>query len=418
MSMNLLDSGKIKIFCFIIIFLFYISFIPESVQKKYPLYKKLYLWGLFLFLLIYKKREIKFFFDKDSIFLGLFLFSLLAGVFSAQNKKIAIQTYTDILIIFPIFYLIKEIFAYNKDYGLRLIRIFCVFGLIVAVIGFLEFLFRKNILYEYLFESPYYLIYMQDIIPRPLSTQSHPAVLATFLLVCFCFNLFLFKNRANFFRLIFLISSIITLTVLTLTFSRGAFLGLVGAILFYLWHKNKSLAGLFFIIFLLIVTLCSLPTPLQTLKRFGIQGIFYGREFTSIFSPYRWERLKMSFRMFKDHPFLGIGLEHFRIKFDQYYISKNEPVPYNIKIADNMYLTLLAETGLIGFMGFVLFIFFLFKNGITYLKKLAGLYKELLLVSLSAWIGILINMTGYELLYWRSPYALFCILCGIIASNF
>ena len=76
-------------------------------------------------------------------------------------------------------------------------------------------------------------------------------------------------------------------------------------------------------------------------------------------------RMRIGAEMFLQHPIFGVGLNHFRILFDKFYLSKPiiQFIPYEIKIADNMYLTLIAETGIIGFTGFIIFIFSLFRKG-------------------------------------------------------
>jgi O-antigen ligase len=83
-------------------------------------------------------------------------------------------------------------------------------------------------------------------------------------------------------------------------------------------------------------------------------------------------------------------------------------------IADNMYLTLIAETGMLGFLSFLIFSFSFLKKGWEQLKILNsnsnGRWE--LLVSLMAFIGLLVNMGGYELFYWPNQYLLFCIVTG------
>jgi len=40
--------------------------------------------------------------------------------------------------------------------------------------------------------------------------------------------------------------------------------------------------------------------------------------------------------------------------------------------------------------------------------------KHMLLISVSAWVGLLVNMGGYDLFYWNNPYVLFCLLTGFM----
>jgi O-antigen ligase len=85
-------------------------------------------------------------------------------------------------------------------------------------------------------------------------------------------------------------------------------------------------------------------------------------------------------------------------------------------IADNMYLTILGETGIIGFFGFLIFIPFLLRKTWRQLWILEydPKSKQQLLIILSAFIGLLVSMGGYELFYWPNQYMYFCILVGLL----
>jgi O-antigen ligase len=126
----------------------------------------------------------------------------------------------------------------------------------------------------------------------------------------------------------------------------------------------------------------------------------------------------MTARIIKENPLFGIGFNHFRIRFNEYCNEKEKGnVPYEYMIPDNMYLTFLAETGIVGTAGFLIFIFLLFKQAIKAFKRLGdGSQRQFLLVVITALVGLLVNMAAYELFYWYNPYMLFCLACGLIAS--
>jgi O-antigen ligase len=84
-------------------------------------------------------------------------------------------------------------------------------------------------------------------------------------------------------------------------------------------------------------------------------------------------------------------------------------------IADNMYLTILAEAGLIGTIGFLIFIIRLLSKALKQLQLLKVDREKLkLLVPFSALIGLLVNMGAYDLFFWGGPYILFCLMCGFV----
>jgi O-antigen ligase len=179
---------------------------------------------------------------------------------------------------------------------------------------------------------------------------------------------------------------------------------------FWLWLKNrkKTLIILFSILFLLI-SFYSLQSHLD-FELTGIHRLLSIRKTDSA----RLERMVMSLRILRDHPFFGIGLNHFRIRFNEYYKGTYK-WNYTYRIPDNMYFSLLSETGSVGFLGFLIFIFILYKRGLAKLGYAKNNDTRLALyAALSALSALLANMAVYELFYWNSPYMIFCLVCGFI----
>ncbi len=82
-----------------------------------------------------------------------------------------------------------------------------------------------------------------------------------------------------------------------------------------------------------------------------------------------------------------------------------------------MFMMVLAETGILGFLAFIALLFALFKNGLRYFNTCGDSKKKYFSLSLMAGlIGILFNMLTYDLLYWQTPFYLFWLFAGIIAS--
>jgi len=404
---------------FIVILLAWISFFPQPLQEQYWLLTKVFL-GIFLLILLLEKRGTKSLFSLKDWPLWLFLLSITGAILSAQNKEVAIRAYLDIsLTLFLLYYLSKAFFSSGRDIGI-ITKTICLFSTAVAVLAILEWSFGKNPIYEYLVDNPYYKRYIvQTYIRRPMSTQLNPVVLGTYLLGCLPFGFILIKHKSSFFRSLAILSIILNIAVIILTLSRGVFLGLIALFLFYFGYKrNVRFLALFVIVLLVIITLCSGANEIG-FGRFGFKRLVFG-SYDSILSPYRLKRMDMAFNMVRDYPSFGVGLNHFRIRFNEYYpqTQKERAVPDEFMIADNMYLTLLAETGIVGFSGFLVFIFYLLRRGIKSLCALGNRQeKKILLVAISALVGLLVNMGAYELFYWYNPFALFCLLCGAIAAQ-
>jgi O-antigen ligase len=343
--------------------------------------------------------------------LWIFLVAISINVFFAQQKNIAFKTYLNLVIPMFFIYLLSEIFASSKNFDV-LAKTICFSSILVSSGGILEFLFGFNPLYEHYIQNPYYTRFIFGLV-QPMSTQFNPTPLAGFLLGCFPFCYLLYKRDGSFFRLLGATGVVLNAVVIFLTFSRCAFLGFIVMIVFYLFaqRKYRSLYIFFIILLTLVLTFSYLPYPFF---RFGTHGLIEH----GILNIPRIERFNMALRMFKDHPLTGLGFQHFRIRFYEFYPHKDK-IPYEFMIADNMYLTLLSETGIIGFLGFSMLIFSLLKKGWKQLKILdySSSKRWQLLVSLMAFIGLLVDMGGYEFFYWPNQYIFFCIIIGCMQSS-
>jgi O-antigen ligase len=392
----------------IILVVFWFSLIPHNpIPPSSLLFIKILLLIGFSILWVQKRKAI---FKLSDMPLWIFLAALLVNVFFAQKMRTALNTYLDLsLPLFLVYYLVGENFQ-----GRRFLFLACVISWassLVALLGVWELIFASNPIYVHLIDNPYYARYVEDFV-RPVSTQLNPSPLGSYLLACLPFNILLFRIKKGAARFLAGSGVVLVIAVLIFTFSRGAFLALMTMAIMYLFLKKRYLALLLAVLSLsaLLFSASNLPYPLS---RFSNEWII-GPKGTSLLSNYRMERYRMAYRMLKDHPFAGIGLEHFRIRFKEYAISTFR-LQREVMIADNMHLTILSETGTIGFLGFLIFVFYSFKKGLKGYWKENNLYA---LTALMSFAGIFFNMGGYELFYWPGPYLCFCLAAGCIESQF
>ena len=384
--------------CFIVLFA-WISFFPQPIQDRYAILTRAFLC-IFLFILFLDKNHRKHLFSFKDWPLWLFLAGISLNIISAVDKGAALKTYIYLAVTFAIvFYIGKAIFYHERDRKFISIVICACSGL-VAFIGLLEFYFGRNVLYEHFISNPFYQRYIHS---RVMSTQLHASVCGSFLLGCLPFNFFLFKDKKPVLRATGIVSFLLSIFVIFLTFARGVFLGLVVFLSFYLWKKNKKAYFFMFILSVIFLMLICSFQNLSIARRFGFEGIVFGYG-DSIFSGYRLERYKISLDMIKDHPFSGVGLNNFRIRFNEYCSDnlKGKEM-YEFMIPDNMYLTLLTESGIIGLSGFLIFLFFIFK-------------KSRSIILTGGLLGLLVNMGSYELFYWNNPFILLCLIFGFIEA--
>lgn len=418
MKANILKFNQEDYFliAFFIILFSWISFLPEPIQGRYVIYTRVYSGLLFLFLIL-KKGGIRNFFHSQDWPLWFFIACLSSGLVSAQDKKLARETYFNLAFnLFFLFYIGKAMLSEEKNKG-RIALVICACSAVAAIIGILELYFGRNILYEKFIANPFYERYVRYQ-PRPMSTQFNPVILGSYLLGCLPFGFYLLRNRLLYMRLLGIVSLLLCLIIILLTASRGVFIGFIALSLFYLWKNQKRKIILLFLICLIaLVSICSFLKDVS-LSRFGFNRLILG-SYDSIVSEYRLSRVKMTAKILRDYPLCGIGFNHFRIRFNEYCPERDKgKILYEFMIPDNMYLAILSEAGITGALGFSVFILLLFKNGFQRIGEIGKDDKgHLLIICMSALAGLLVNMAAYELFYWYNPYMLFCLFCGFAASD-
>lgn len=394
---------------FFIIFLAWIFLFPQPVQERYQAFVVLFLAISFL-----ASSDIYSLFKKRHLFLWVFLFCAAGNVFNATDKSVALRAYLGISLSFLFLYFISYSIFLKNDAMTIVAKFACGLSILICLIGVSEWISGRNFIYKYYIDNIYYERYINS--KRLMSTQLNPVILGSFLIGVIPFVVSLLNNKSKLWRIIAIVGLTLNVFVIVFSPSRGVFLGFCSLFVFYLWNKKKVLSVVFVAIVLLFISLCS--SPANTISKIlSARNICFGSQ-DGIFSEYRSNRLLMTLRMVKDHPFLGVGFKHFRIRFKEYKIENEEDFGYEFEIPDNMYLSLFSETGALGLSGFIIFIFHLLRMGSKAFDRFRhdAKNKEFLLLCMSGAIGLLVNMAGYDMFYWYNPFALFCILCGAIAA--
>ena len=385
--------GNLSLFFIGVLFIF-ISVFPEPILTRYNSSIQIFLFLVFLDLWARKGNSI---FKLNSLPLWIYIISISLSSFFAINKEASFMIYLNITLpLVFIYYVISEEFE-HKLFFMNLARIICISSIIVSILGAIETIFRFGPVYRYFIPN----IYCQKLAGsflKPVSTQMHPKVLASYLVYSLPFNFFLFKQGNPVFRVWGRIGMILNMLVIIMTFSRAALLGVIASTLVYLFiQKNYSLIR-FLLAILLIFSFASsvLPSPFNVLS---IENMIIDK-WTSIFSIVSLTRFIIALDIIGRHPFVGLGFKNERI------------------ILDNTYFTIPATTGIIGFLGFMIFILYLIRIA---RKKIYALDQNssermFLLAVFMSFIGLLIDVMGYDFIYWPNPYLYFCILVGCIAA--
>ena len=254
-------------------------------------------------------------------------------------------------------------------------------GFIVALIA-LFYWFNKDLTYDFRLQAFYNS-------PNYLAMFLSPVLILSFYLY------FIIKNKIL--KILLIIDYLLLITVIYLTYSYGAWLGLIGAAIFILIFLKFKLRYLF--LFLLIIILF-----------FSFQASSYKFQgFLDFSYPSLKSRLviwQSSWEIIKDHSFIGIGPG----MFQKYYLDEQinfELYPeWAVPQPHNIFLAFWLQTGLIGLIGFFWLIIIFFRN-----------YKPKILSSILLCVMIYILIHGLiDTTYWKNDLSV--IFWLIIALNY
>lgn len=287
---------------------------------------------------------------------------------------------------------------------------------------------------------------------RAYGTLPHPNVLAGFLFLSLIVNFYLLHNlsretsrrkKVEFHvkYVCLLISLVILITGLTVTFSRFAWI--VTALVVIAWY------GMIFIkvrraSILKMRSAANLPPPTQYKPaRLGIMALVLlvavgfnylifseqiqdrlvgskiSREKTQESLEERKQFNEYAWQMIKDKPLLGVGLKNMVLEIDNY--SESRVLPHLHQPVHNIFLLLAAEAGIFAFLVFVFFLF----NIVRPIVAPAGGHSEedrgdplaiyTLLIVLFGFLAI--GMFDHYLFTIQQGSLMFWIILGLLASR-
>lgn len=407
-NQNIILTYKDLIFLFLFCwFSFFAPWVEWSWHQRFL--------GIFLillvFILIIRKNLLIFVFCREEVPFWFFYLFYLAGLVNPIDSQIANYYFWSFVFPIPILYFSAKIF-FEKENCLNLIRVICIIAFFVLIFGVIEFITKQSLISNI---SPLHLYYDAFVGRRMISTQAHPTCLGTYFLACFPFGLFLYLVEKNkILKLSAIIYMIGIFIGLIFSFSRGVLIGLFFVLLFFTnFMKKKRLLTYLLILLVVIIIFSSFLAKIAIADfwRYSLSNLL-----TEWIYVKKFIRVSAVFNILKDHPIFGLGFGHYRVMFN-YYLPNHPFNMYDDKVADLMYVTLLAETGLIGFTGFFLYLFFLFRRVI---KKIYSVFesnqKILLICFFSSFVGIMFSFLTYDGLYWITPNYLFWSYAGVLSS--
>lgn len=399
---------------FVLLF-FWISFFAPLTTDYF---RFTFLAALFLVLFIqgFINKEVRLrIFNRSELPLLIFLLTMSAGLLFAYKSPIDYKSFLLFILPAPITYFFAKVNFQKNDFE-GTAKIIYTMAFLVVVCGLTEFVAKQSLVKEFSQKSMYYLVFLGN---RMMSFHQHPTPLGTYLAAIFPLSLILIKRNLRFsLKLLWSIFSLVIFAGIILTFSRGVFLGLLieSCIILVLLagQKHRKAVLISILLGVLIIAAAALLQNggLDYFSRLSPEGLTYSRAYSN-----KIERLIAVINIIKEHPLFGLGFGNFRVFFDKYLPQLANICNYDGKVADCMYLTLLAETGIIGAAGFIIFLYSVFKKSVFSIKSACSSRNRLLVVCfLTGFVGISASFLTYDGLYWASPGYLFWAYAGVLSS--
>lgn len=291
---------------------------------------------------------------------------------------------------------------FSKQWRKKAITALCLSSFVTSVVGIIEYCLGKSEL-KWVDVTRF-----SDIGGRVTSFFANPNVLAVYLLltVPFSLTLFLDENAKVSVRMLGVGSFLSGLACLVFTWSRGAWLGILLAMILFLLLYSKESMALFFILTLPAGALMGF-IPRSIRNRFSSIGML--TESSIRYRLYTWRGV---LRMLADHPFgIGVGNHVFSSVYPQYAVSGTETVPH----AHNLFLRITCDLGVAGLLTFLLFLLCLLFCLIGRLRRLrTGADRLLTLSCFSSLVGVLVMGLFDDIWYHFGLMALFFIVCSFL----
>lgn len=188
---------------------------------------------------------------------------------------------------------------------------------------------------------------------------------------------------------------LVTVLNVILTFSRGGFLGLlvVGGIIMVMHPPRPSMLFVAAVVLFFIVQLApaQYTERMRTLLDF-VPGMSQSSPLEEGSLRDRTSKFAIGWNMFMDYPVLGVGVNNYNFRHDDYARNVGNTTNTQVKSAHSLYLEILAETGIVGMTIFLGIIYAVYRS-ISSARRLFLAAGQADYASLAVAIGI--GFIGY-----------------------
>lgn len=242
-----------------------------------------------------------------------------------------------------------------------------------------------------------------DLKTRVFSVFGNPNILAEYLIMIIPISIALFWYTNKLFKkIIFLITTLILVLTLVLTFARGGWIGFAFGIIVFVFLIEKRLL----LSFIPIGIISMFVLPPSVINRIQTIGSLQDSS-----NAYRIKMWKITLEIIKDHWASGVGFGY--IPFKQTFETYIRTMP--IYHAHNTYLETMAEMGIPGIIVFFILLFVIYKYGIKSLLKTDDKYLKVVIAgAISGLSAILFHGLVESVLYLPRIIILFWIIISFI----
>ncbi len=203
------------------------------------------------------------------------------------------------------------------------------------------------------------------------------------------------KSRSRSLRWFLVVSASLCVIAVVCSLSRGAIVALVFSVLVVFLSGRSLKAGLMMLGLILLV--CTLPLILSAPSRERLTRLD-----RTVFKD-RLSLLSFGWEEFRKHPLMGHGFARFPFELAKYPQKKEDTGEHGH--SHNVYLDLLAGTGVLGFLGFIWIVLVMSKSLLKNLRKCRGSgeseeKREWLLGISGVWYAFLAGCLFDEYLLW------------------
>ncbi len=318
---------------------------------------------------------------------GLIIFVAFSYVIKLMRgkRRIAFETVDLFVLIFAVLYIfggfislsIKSLFPvsmrlcfltgyfliacveHSRDWLKRFAMSALFSAVIVSVYGILMYFFGSKGGNTWLDSSMF-----SDISGRAISTLENPNMLGTFLAMMIPIAVSALISGELVKRSVAFLICCAPALCMILTWSRGAWLGMIFGmlILMFIWHRR---ALWIFIGGIIALPLATFAMPKQILSRFISIGNM--ADSSTSYRVYIW---RGAIRIIRDHLFTGIGVgeDAWKKIYPKYTLPGIEKAPH----AHNLFMQVTVDMGLAALIVFLAIMFFTLQSGFSVFKKMSG----------------------------------------------